>query len=233
MRIAVLSDVHGNRSAFEACLEQVERLEADALVFLGDVVGYLPEERECIELLEASGFVCQQGNHEAMLLEPTERAIERDAVYRLSEARARLSEATLTALADWPRSRVFEAEGARILFVHGTPDQPLEGYAYPDSDLSAWADLPYDAVFVGNTHRPFTTRQGPVLIANVGSVGLPRDVGDLACFSVYDGAARTCTHHRVRFDVDRVLARLGDQLHPTVRDCLRRRADQYVGELPE
>ena len=74
MRIAVLSDVHGNRSAFEACLEQVERLEADALVFLGDVVGYLPEERECIELLKASGFVCQQGNHEAMLLEPTERA---------------------------------------------------------------------------------------------------------------------------------------------------------------
>lgn len=231
MRIAVLSDVHGNRSALEACLGQVERLGVDQRLFLGDAVGYLPEERECIELLASSGFQCQQGNHEAMLLHQPGWAIKQDAVYRLSEARARLPEPMLGMLAAWPSSRVLEDRDARILCVHGTPDQPLEGYAYPNSDLSAWAELPYDVIFTANTHRPFATRRGPVLIANAGSVGLPRDVGDLACFVVYDSAEKTCVHYRVRFDVDRLLARLGDRIHQSVGDCLRRTADQYVGEM--
>jgi predicted phosphodiesterase len=231
LRIAVLSDVHGNLSALEACLREVERLDVDRRVFLGDVVGYMPSERECLELLESSGFLCQQGNHEAMLLEPTRRGPEHDAVYQLSAARARLSEPLLARLAGWPSSRVVEAGNDRILFVHGTPTEPLDGYAYPDSDLSTWDGLPYAAVFTGNTHRPFAIRQGRILIANVGSVGLPRDVGNLACFAVYDGATGECVHYRVRFDVDRLLARLGDRIHQSVRDCLRRQADEFVGKL--
>jgi predicted phosphodiesterase len=229
LRIAVLSDVHGNPTALEACLRHVERMEVDQRAFLGDAVGYLPGARECVEMLTASGFLCQQGNHESMLLEPSERAARNEAVYRLAEARSQLPEQMLSTLAAWPRSRRLEADGKRILFVHGTPDDPLEGYAYPDSDLSAWAELPFDAVFTGNTHRPFAARQGSILIANAGSVGLPRDVGDLACFLVYDSAAGNCEHYRVRFDVELALAHV--DVHPATRECLHRQATRFVGQV--
>lgn len=231
MKLAVLSDVHGNPVALEECLRRLDDLGVDQRVFLGDAVGYLPGERECLQLLTSSGFVCQQGNHEAMLLHPSPSTLERDAVYRLADARDRLPNPVLAALADWPISRILEAEAKRILCVHGTPSEPLEGYAYPDADLSQWARLPYDAVFMGNTHRPFATRHGSVLIANAGSVGLPRDVGDLACFMVYDTVADTCAHYRVRFDVESVLERFGARVHPATRECLHRQAESFVGEV--
>ncbi len=231
MRLAVLSDVHGNLPALEACLARLDRMVVDERVFLGDAVGYLPQEVECIELLISSGFLCQRGNHEAMLLHPDERARKHESVYRLDEARARLDSRMLKTLESWPASRLLEADGRKLLFIHGTPDEPLDGYAYPDTDLSTWTDLPYGAVFMGNTHRPFETRRGSCLIANVGSVGLPRDVGRLACFAVHDTVDDTCTHYRVPFNVDRLLQQVGDIIHPSTRECLHRDATQFVGQV--
>lgn len=231
MRIAFLSDVHGNPTALRACLAHVDRLGAERRVFLGDAVGYLPGELECLALLGASGFLCQQGNHEAMLLHPTERSRRNEPAYRLEDAADRLPEGVRAEIAGWPESRVLDAEGRRILCVHGTPEDPLEGYAYPDTDVSGWSSLPYDAVFTGNTHRPFATREGPVLIANAGSVGLPRDVGRLACFAVYDTGAGSCAHYRVPIDVPTVLAQAGPDLHPATRELFSREAASFVGEV--
>jgi predicted phosphodiesterase len=229
VRLAIFSDAHGNIHALERCLVALDRLDADQRLFLGDAVGYFPCGRECVDLLSAGGFECQQGNHEAMLLGLPESRIANDAVYRLTETRSELPGDMVAVIAEWPQSRVVEPE--RILCVHGTPDQPLDGYAYPDSDLSSWARLPYAAVFTGNTHRPFARREGPVLVANAGSVGLPRDVGNLACFMIYDTSEQACTHYRVRLDTDALLDQLGDRIHDSVRECMQRRADRFVGEL--
>ena len=229
MRLAIFSDAHGNVHALRRCLEALDRLDADRRLFLGDAVGYFPYARECIELLAAGGFASQQGNHEAMLLGLPDREIDHDAVYRLAETRSELPEEMVGVIERWPLSRVLEPE--RVLCVHGTPEEPLDGYAYPDSDLSSWARLPYAAVFTGNTHRPFVRREGTVLVANAGSVGLPRDVGNLACFMIYDTSAQACTHYRVRLDTDALLDQLGDRVHESVRECMQRRADQFVGEL--
>lgn len=231
MRIAVLSDVHGNAAALDACLGQLERLAVDERVFIGDAVGYLPAAAECVARLQSEGFACQQGNHEAMLLEPDGVSAEREAVYRLSGARAQFSGEQQAAIAAWPRSRTAVCDGRHVLFVHGAPSDPLEGYVYPDADLTGWDALPHDAVFMGHTHRPFAARQGDVLIVNAGSVGLPRDVGGLASFAVYDTESDTVRHYRVAFDAEAVLRRAGEAVHAATRDCLRRRADRFVGEL--
>jgi predicted phosphodiesterase len=230
MRIAVLSDVHGNAVALDACLARVDRLRVDARVFLGDVVGYLPDEVRCLRALRREGFECQQGNHEAMLLSGSAPG-EGEAVYRLQDARRRLAADELRGIADWPVRRTLARDGVRLLFVHGTPDDPLEGCVHPDTDLSGWDRLPFDGVLTGHTHRPFARRSGPVLVANAGSVGLPRDTGCLASFAVLDCDGLRCTHFRVPFDVEAAVRRAGPALHPAVRACLRRRAGDVVGEV--
>lgn len=227
MRIAVLSDVHGNAVALDACLARLDRLDVDERVFLGDVVGYLSEELACLRALRAEGFACQQGNHEAMLLSGGGG----DPVYGHRAAARRLGAGGIRTLAAWPVTRTMERDGLRILFVHGAPEDPLEGYVHPDAVLSGWDALPYDAVFMGNTHRPFARRAGRVLVANAGSVGLPRDAGSLASFAVYDTGTGDCVHVRVPFDAGEVLRRAGPGLHPVTVAALRRPRDAVVGEL--
>src|SRR6185295_10779801 len=100
-----------------------------------------------------------------------------------------------------------------------------------DADLSGWDALPYDAVVMGHTHRPFARRIGRVLAANVGSVGLPRDAGGLASFAVLDTDTGACAHVRVPFDADEVARRAGPGLHPATVAALHRRPDAVGGKV--
>lgn len=231
MKIAVLSDVHGNPVALDACLARLEGLRVDECFFLGDAVGYLPGEQECLKRLESAGMPCQMGNHEAMLLGTLDLDPAADAVYGLAAVRSRLSDSVRERLQTWPESRLVERGGRRILLVHGAPDDPLRGYVYPDSDHSGWERLPHDAVFMGHTHRPFVARQGPVLIVNAGAVGLPRDVGNLASFAVYDTETGAAGCYRVEFDAEAVIRRAGPGLHASTRACLQRQSPRFVGEV--
>lgn len=230
MRIAVLSDVHGNPVALAACLARLDRLDVDERMFLGDLVGYLPGEVECLRALRAEGFACQQGNHEAMLLAAVGRG-EPDPIHPHHAAARRLGADGIRTLASWPVARTVACDGVRILFVHGAPDDPLEGYVHPDADLSRWEALPYDAVVMGHTHRPFARRVGRVLVANAGSVGLPRDAGCLASFAILDTETLACAHVRVPFDAAAVVRAAGPGLDPATIACLRRPRRDVVGEV--
>lgn len=231
MRIALLADVHGNPNALAAVRRSLERLGPDAVYFLGDAVGYLPGEGECLEMLGELGASCQKGNHEAMLLGPAAPPSERDGVYRVGSARARLDPLVLEDIRSWPERRELEVDGRRLLLVHGSPSAPLDGYLYPDTDLGPHGDGPYDAVLCGHTHRPFVRRFNDTLFVNAGSVGLPRDVGRLASLAVYDSETNNAEVWRVPFDAEGVIRRWGAELHEQTRACLRRVEDVFVGEV--
>jgi predicted phosphodiesterase len=221
MRIAFLSDVHGNAIALDTCLEHVGTLGVDATYFLGDAVGYLPAAREVVDRLEVDGLLCQQGNHEQLLLSGGPPP-EREGAYRLTEARRQLDAERLGRIASWPIRRELDC-GRKLLLVHGSPAAPLDGYVYPDTDLSTFGELPYDAVVMGHTHRPFVREHRGKLFVNVGSVGLPRDHGNLAAFALYDDEAHAFEIIRVPLDVDAILAAYGNDIHESVRACLRRK----------
>lgn len=234
MRIAILSDVHGNAPALEACLARLRPMAPDALYFLGDAVGYLPGEADVLDRLADEHALCQQGNHEAMMLHPTPESLQKESQYRLADARERLAPAALDRIAQWPDRREVPLGQRRLLLVHGSPQRPLDGYVYADDDLSPFDDLTCDAVFMGNTHRPFVREHRGKLLVNVGSVGLPRDQGNLAAFALYDDRDHACRVFRVRFDVADVLAACADAVSPDVRQCLRREATQPIfGEFIE
>jgi putative phosphoesterase len=222
MRLAFLSDVHGNAIALDACLRHVCAFGIDAIYFLGDAVGYLPAARAVLDRLEREAIACQKGNHEAMLLAREEVTTEREDVYRLSAAADELDPPHWTRIVSWPASRELAIGGRSLRLVHGSPADALNGYVYPDTDLTPFHNLPYDVVVMGHTHRPFVRQSGGKLFVNAGSVGLPRDRGDLAAFAVYDSDSHRAEIVRVPLNVDVILAAYGDRIHDSVRACLRR-----------
>lgn len=224
MKLGFISDAHGNPEGLARCLGALAQEGCEQLYFLGDAVGYLPEENAVFELLEESGAICILGNHEAMLLEQLALSPARDEVYRLAEARARLLPRWRSVISAWPTRLDLEIDGAKLLLVHGSPTNPLEGYVYPDSDLSSFDAVPHDLVFMGQTHRPFCRNHGRVTVVNVGSSGMPRDVGNLASCALYDSSLRRAEILRIEFDASALAQKWQGRIAPASAACLVRGA---------
>jgi len=232
MLIGLLSDAHGNPLGLSTCLAALRREGVGPLYYLGDAMGYMSGEADVLRLLDEAGALCVRGNHEAMMLGELDLDPVRDEAYGLAGVRERISPRDRDTVAGWPERREVTVGDRRVLIVHGSPTQPLTGYVYPDTDIDRFGDLGYDAVFMGNTHRPFVARRGDVLIANVGSCGLPRDQGDLMSCAVYDSEAHACRILRVRLDTDEILGQFPNGVtHPIVSDCLHRQVEQPFGSV--
>lgn len=232
MKVAVVSDIHGNLPALETCFSAIARIGVDKVYFLGDAVGYLPDERSVIERLLAETAGCQKGNHEELLLAPTPRSIELEDSYALGAARLRLQTTPhWEVIRHWPEYREVCFGTKRMLFVHGSPLEPLFGYVYPDTDLTPFADVAYDYVVMANTHRPSLREYLGKRFVNIGSVGLPRDQGNLAAFGIYEVETDTFRIVRVPLDLDRIFSLYGGRAAPSVLKCFQRRSHQFVGEV--
>ncbi|MBV8271297.1 MAG: metallophosphoesterase family protein [Cupriavidus sp.] len=199
MRLALISDIHGNLPVLEACLAEIAARHCDRIVCLGDVFGYFPDGVACAKRLLDAGAECLMGNHEAMLLGQLPLPEAKDPVYRLADQRARVPEALMHRIQGWVPYATDSIGAMRILMVHGSPWQPLTEYVYPDADLARFAALPFDAVFMGHTHHAFVRRAGEVQVCNTGSCGLPRDVGK-SSFAILDTS--TGKIELVRLEVD-------------------------------
>lgn len=231
MKIALIADIHGNFIALQKCLEKIGPLGVDRIFFLGDAVGYFPDDLRVLESLSSMKVDCQKGNHEEMMLSPDDDARRNEQVYRLQDARMRLGGDIAKRIGDWPTSRETTLGGLRFLMVHGSPDHPLLGYVYPDGNLSGYLGLPYDVICMANTHYPFSRRIEDKLFCNPGAVGLPRDQGNLASFAVLDTSSGGATIRRVHLDENEVIRAYGASIHPDVTKCLLRRSAGYVGEV--
>jgi putative phosphoesterase len=208
----VLSDIHGNLAALEAVLAQPH----DALVCLGDLVGYGPEPAACVRRICAAAAFVVQGNHDRALGEAVPPGCSRR-FEALAEALAPVGRAQLEGherawLAALPRTATVHCDGLRCLLVHATPAEPL--YRYLGSDAAEWAGevagVDTDVVLVGHTHLQFALMAGGRRVTNPGSVGQPKDGDPRAAFAVLeDGAVRL---DRVSYDIERTttaLARTG------------------------
>jgi predicted phosphodiesterase len=229
MRIALISDIHANLPALEACLVAAERLEADRLAFLGDFVGYGPDPESVVNrvrpLVEA-GAIAVLGNHDMGVLKPT-RDMNATAAEALAWTRTRLSEAAKSFLASLP----FEVRSGDVLFVHSDASDPAAWYYVTDADAARASLSGCSAMvtFCGHVHVPavyclsatgkmtsHVPAEGvatPLLaqrkwLAVIGSAGQPRDGNPAASFAIYDTAARTLTYHRAPYDVESVSQRI-------------------------
>jgi predicted phosphodiesterase len=194
MKLAVLSDIHGNLPALQAVLEQVEREGVDAVVNLGDILSGPLLPAETAQLLMARGFVTIAGNHERQLLAQWRRAPgERD----LDDVDGFSASCLTREQAQWlqalPPTRWL---GDDVFLVHGTPGNDLRYLletVMPDFGLNGspgvraaqaqeiaarLADGEEDCrratlLLCGHSHVPRLAMVGETLVLNPGSVGLP------------------------------------------------------------
>jgi predicted phosphodiesterase len=210
MRIAVVSDVHGNLPALEAVLADAGRF--DALLCCGDLVGFYPEVAEVVDRLRAAGVQAVRGNHERMVLGELSFAPERAGYYAIDWTRRALRPDQLRWLAGLPAALQASSDGLALEVRHASPWDDLT-YLYADRPELARIALPPDRwLLLGHTHHPMRVRRGAGWVLNPGSVGQPRDWDPRAAYAILDTAARAWVQRRVAYDhraYQRRLAALG------------------------
>lgn len=228
MKIGLLSDAHGNPAGLALCLAVLRAQGAERLFFLGDAVGYLPRWAPVLAILREQGITCIRGNHDDHVLKASLREDVQDAYQHLPSYLDSIQPYTEW-MATWPESITLELDGTRVMLVHASPQDALNGYVYPWTDVAgiSWPDV--DVIAMGHTHRPMVRTHEGRLLLNPGSCGLPRDVGHLASCATLDTRTRRAAVYRVPFDVQRVL---DDPrfIHPDVRECLARSTDRFEGQ---
>ena len=208
---AIISDIHGNLEALQAVLADIKSQGIREIYCLGDVVGYGPNPRECIDLVMDCKLVLL-GNHDQGAMfdpdgfnQPAERAIfwTRSQLESATEPRP-TREKRWEFLAERPRSH--RENG--YLFVHGSARNPLNEYVFPEDiynqrKMERIFALVERYCFQGHTHVPgiFTENMqflspeeveyaykldGRKTLCNVGSVGQPRDGDWRACYVLLD-----------------------------------------------
>jgi putative phosphoesterase len=195
VRVAALSDIHGNLPALEAVLADVERERVDAIVIAGDTISG-PWPAECFDLVTAAGALVVRGNADRLVLEGGEGGLGKWSAERLGE---RLSRA-----ADWPLTVELDVDGlGRVLVCHSTPsdDEVIYTRVTPDDDVTGLlGDATADVVVVGHTHIQFDrTLSNGLRVVNPGSVGLPYEDRTGAYWALLGPGVE---HRRSAYDVE-------------------------------
>lgn len=220
MRYAVVSDVHGNIESLRHVLSRIS--DEDALLSLGDVVGYGPNPNECVAALGERCRHAVVGNHDLA-------ATENFGVESFNQAARAAIGWTQTVLnqtsREWLSSLPYEMRLPDFLLVHGAPVNYFEYILDKDAAARAFDRTDARIVFVGHTHiaeywtldaagtighkhmqrgGELKLEEGMRYIVDVGSVGQPRDLNPHASFVFYDPAQQCVEWVRYEYPIDEV-----------------------------
>lgn len=231
MRIAVLSDIHGNRTAFDAVLADLRTTSPDLILHGGDLAQGGSSPAYIVDAIHNLGWQGVMGNVEEVLWAP-ERLDELAA--RAPQLRSLMDciRETVVATVDWlgpgriawlkTLPRIHRESAAGLALVHATPDSlwrsPLANA--PDAEFeSAYDSLGAPIVVYGHIHTPFIRRLAKITVANSGSVGLAYDADPRASYLLIDDpdspAARPqISIRRVAYDIEAECRRLVESRLP-------------------
>jgi predicted phosphodiesterase len=172
VRVAVVSDIHGNLPALDAVLVEVEAERVDAVVCAGDVLGG-PFSADVFDRLRSVDARVVRGNADRFVVEGTDEQGQ-----DWPAERARLGDERVAAVATWPLTLELDLDGlGRTLFFHAVPaaDEPVFTRITPDDDVAELiGDVDANLCVCGHTHVQFDRRLATGLrVVNAGSVGLP------------------------------------------------------------
>jgi len=222
MRYIVVSDIHSNAPALEAVLRDAPAF--DALICLGDIVGYGPNPNVCVERVQDFNLTCISGNHDQGTIGQADVLIfNRDAREALSWTQRELTPANLSFLRGLSPAGALDDDG-RIVLAHGGLRDPVWEYLVdPSAATQNFRQFRFQHLLVGHSHLPLvfewlddpqrvqSLRPEPGvpvylgdrrLILNPGSVGQPRDGNPHASYAMLDTEASTWTLHRTAYPVE-------------------------------
>ena len=228
---ALISDIHSNLEALTAVLKDIEKQKVSEIYCLGDIVGYGPNPRECVDLVMQCQIVLLGNHDQGAMFDPegfnpsAERAIfwTRAQLEAPGERREQ-KEKRWEFLAERPRSH--RENG--YLYVHGSARNPLNEYVFPEDiynqrKMERIFALVDRYCFQGHTHVPgiFTEDyqfhspeevqyeyrlDGRKTLCNVGAVGQPRDGDWRACYVMFDDT--TIRYCRVEYDIESTIKKI-------------------------
>ncbi len=219
MRYAILADIHSNLAALTAVMDDIRaKGDVDEIWCLGDIVGYGPEPKKCIEVLRDCTRVCVAGNHDLGAVGKIDLSLFNPlAAEACRWTAAQLSAADLLYLDELPKV----IQKGDYYLVHGSPRDPLMEYMMS----TAIAQRNFNSFnarfcFVGHTHIPAAYREEAVesvisvalkptiglvlgrhrMIINPGAVGQPRDGDPRASYGIYDTEGQMFRLYRVDYN---------------------------------
>lgn len=235
--LALFSDVHGNRLALEAVLDDLKAREITKAYCLGDLVGYGADPNGVIDLLRSHSIESILGNYDEGVAWETGDCgcfyVDAEAE-QIGEASYAFTVAAVTAerkayLRTLPRELHVDLGGKRVHLVHGSPRR-INEYLLSDRDERTYQRLAEteadDVLAFGHTHDPWFRWYGEKLFVNVGSVGRPKDGDPRAIYvalAASGEAAIDVEIRRVEYDVEAAAAAvLAAGLPVALADMLRR-----------
>lgn len=217
MKIAVLSDIHGNLLALESVMDDIQKNNCEKLLFLGDYALAGPEPGDtvnfCMSLNEHDNVEMIQGNTDEMIADYSDEVFENVAknapimANALKEEASSLSKPQIEFLRTLPAQKSLTIDGVNILMVHGSPRKNNEDIM-PDTPLEEvekmLSGVSENLILCGHTHIPcgFQTNTGQTVV-NDGSVGRPFTENPDACYAIVTTTGNggfEVEHHFVKYD---------------------------------
>ena len=236
MRIAVLSDIHGNAHALERCLEDVrERGGADVVVAAGDLCMDGPKPEKVLARLDEAGARCLRGNTDRMIGTADVAALDEEDARAVGWVRERIGAAGTRRLAELPFSLAFGDGEDGLLVCHANPksdDEHVWPDAYDDTLERLFDGVPQRTIAFGHLHLPYVRVWRGRTLVNVASAGLPKDGDPRAHYALLTqrSGGWEVQPRRVDFDVDRVAKQLRKSGIPDVE---RRLATLHAHRYPK
>lgn len=235
MKIAIISDIHGNLEAFQSVLYDIAQQNVEHTLCLGDAINYGADSEKVLNLLQQENIPMVQGNHEIATIQNSTKDFNYTAAKSLRITRSQLSVENMAYIMRLPLT----IETGRCLFVHGAPPDSAQDYIFYFSEkelLKIMNSIEQQLVFTGHTHLlmlmevlPNNTVKSLDLIensvvnlnpehryiVNVGSVGQPRDTqSKKAKYVTFDDTTFRLEIRAVAYDVDTAVQKIAERGFP-------------------
>jgi putative phosphoesterase len=216
VRIAVVSDIHGNLVGLDACLVDLQAQGgADAVIAAGDLCLDGPKPKKVLQRLQEVGAQCVRGNTDRYISDVDVEAVDGVDDGLIKWTRNELGEQWVSFLRELPFALRIGDDDNQLLIVHANPKSDDE-HIWPDAEDAALERLIGDekatTIAFGHLHLPYARIWRGKLLVNVASAGLPKDGDPRASYAILTErhGGWQVKHRRVAFDVKKVATQLAD-----------------------
>ncbi len=229
MKTLIISDIHANMPALQAVLDKDGNY--DTLIFLGDVVDYGPNPKECVKFIRENADYYVRGNHDNALGYDVDcncmGTFREYSIATRAWHKTLLDKDDINFLRNMPAIDTFQLENPEdgyeetsFYLAHASPQGDMFKYLSQNEIVEELSGIVAQYILVGHTHVQYKKKLDYEMIVNPGSVGLARDGGQ-ACYAVYeDGEIRL---KRIDYDVEKTISELMKApLMQSVKDGLKK-----------